>query len=315
MRGRVASLLEVGTGFHPELTGRENIFLNGAILGMTKSEIRRRFDEIVAFSEIDRFIDTPAKRYSSGMYVRLAFAVAAHLDPEILIVDEVLAVGDLDFQVKCFKKIKAVATGGKTVLLVSHNIAAVQQLCKRAILLANGSVYATGCVENVLRHYVATSTLEGQIGGPQGSRPKWAAPWINSIRMTTSTGVLTSTFQLGDDLGIEFDFQQPECKAISRPVMGVVIKNATGAVVGAVNTRMSAQTTFRSSAHLPLSTHCPASSPGNLYGRRLARRWCGEYRLHRGRDRFSNLAKRRLRHRSGALRGDGLHFSKRTLGI
>src|SRR2546421_2955217 len=136
--GRVASLLEVGTGFHPELTGRENIFLNGAILGMTRHEIRRKFDEIVAFAEVEKFLDTPVKRYSSGMYVRLAFAVAAHLEPETLIVDEVLAVGDASFQRKCLGKMGEAARGGRTVLFVSHNMAAVKSLCTRAGLLEEG---------------------------------------------------------------------------------------------------------------------------------------------------------------------------------
>ena len=136
--GRVASLLEVGTGFHPELTGRENIFLNGAILGMTKAEIKRKFDEIVAFAEVEKFLDTPVKRYTSGMYVRLAFAVAAHLEPEILIVDEVLAVGDAEFQKKCLGKMSDVARGGRTVLFVSHNMNAVESLCRKAMLLVNG---------------------------------------------------------------------------------------------------------------------------------------------------------------------------------
>ncbi|HEY4193966.1 MAG TPA: ABC transporter ATP-binding protein, partial [Mucilaginibacter sp.] len=141
IRGRIASLLEVGTGFHPELTGRENIYLNGAILGMRKVEIKRKFDEIVDFSGIERYIDTPVKRYSSGMYVRLAFAVAAHLESEILIVDEVLAVGDAEFQKKCLGKIGAVSKGeGRTVLFVSHNMAAVKSLCNRGIVLSNGSL-------------------------------------------------------------------------------------------------------------------------------------------------------------------------------
>jgi lipopolysaccharide transport system ATP-binding protein len=138
LRGRVSSLLEVGTGFHQELTGRENVFLNGAILGMTQREIRKKFDEIVAFSEVDKFLDTPVKRYSSGMYVRLAFAVAAHLEPEILIVDEVLAVGDPEFQKKCLGKISQVARGGRTVLFVSHNHAAVRSLCTHALVLRSG---------------------------------------------------------------------------------------------------------------------------------------------------------------------------------
>lgn len=140
VKGRIASLLEVGTGFHPELTGRENIFLNGAILGMSKAEIKRKFDEISAFAEVEKFIDTPVKRYSSGMYVRLAFAVAAHLEPEILIVDEVLAVGDAEFQKKCLGKMKAVSSQGRTVLFVSHNMNAVQELCTRAMLLKSGRI-------------------------------------------------------------------------------------------------------------------------------------------------------------------------------
>src|SRR5450432_4124983 len=144
IRGRVASLLEVGTGFHPELTGRENIFLNGSILGMTRVEIVRKFNEIVAFAEVEKFLDTPVKRYSSGMYVRLAFAIAAHLEPEILIVDEVLAVGDAQFQQKCLGKMEDVSKGGRTILFVSHNMTAVTRLCGRCILLEGGSIQTQG---------------------------------------------------------------------------------------------------------------------------------------------------------------------------
>ncbi|MCG8346490.1 MAG: ABC transporter ATP-binding protein [Chloroflexales bacterium] len=152
--GRVGSLLEVGTGFHPELTGRENIYLNGAILGMRRHEINRKFDEIVAFSEIDKYLDTPVKRYSSGMYVRLAFSVAAHLEPEILIVDEVLAVGDASFQQKCLGKIEGVAREGRTVLFVSHNMGAVRQLCTSAILLRQGQVVAQGKARKIVDDYL-----------------------------------------------------------------------------------------------------------------------------------------------------------------
>jgi homopolymeric O-antigen transport system ATP-binding protein len=156
LRGRVASLLEVGTGFHPDLTGRENIFLNGAILGMSKEEIRRKFDEIVAFAEVEQFIDTPVKRYSSGMYVRLAFAVAAHLEPEILIVDEVLAVGDASFQQKCLGKMRDVSTRDhRTVLFVSHNMAAIQALCQRALWLHEGRVTEDGPAVPVALRYLA----------------------------------------------------------------------------------------------------------------------------------------------------------------
>src|SRR4051812_43768777 len=156
LRGRVASLLEVGTGFHPELTGRENIFLNGAILGMGRAEIRKKFDEIVAFAEVEKFLDTPVKRYSSGMYVRLAFAVAAHLEPEILIVDEVLAVGDTEFQKKCLGKMDEVSRReGRTVLFVSHNLAAVAQLANRAVLLDNGRVAFDGPVSAAVSAYLS----------------------------------------------------------------------------------------------------------------------------------------------------------------
>jgi lipopolysaccharide transport system ATP-binding protein len=153
--GRLSSLLEVGTGFHPELSGRENIYLNGAILGMTKAEIKKKFEEIVAFAEVEQFLDTPVKRYSSGMYVRLAFAVAAHLEPEVLIVDEVLAVGDAQFQEKCMGKMKAVGREGRTVLFVSHNIGAIRALCNRAILLEKGSVVIDKDPESVIASYVS----------------------------------------------------------------------------------------------------------------------------------------------------------------
>ena len=163
IRGRVASLLEVGTGFHPELSGRENVFLNGAILGMSKAEIKKKFDEIVAFAEVEKFLDTPVKRYSSGMYVRLAFAVAAHLEPEILVVDEVLAVGDAQFQKKCLGKMHDVAGHGRTILFVSHNMGAVRSLCSRAVLLSHGALVSSGGVEEVLDAYLgedADSNME-----------------------------------------------------------------------------------------------------------------------------------------------------------
>lgn len=163
LRGRVASLLEVGTGFHPELTGRENVYLNGAILGMLKAEIDRKFDEIVAFAEIAKFLDTPVKHYSSGMYVRLAFAVAAHLEPEILIVDEVLAVGDAEFQKKCLGKMHDVATKGRTVLFVSHNMNAVARLCNKAVVLKNGRQSYSGDVRGAMNHYGISTSATSQI--------------------------------------------------------------------------------------------------------------------------------------------------------
>ncbi len=168
IRGRVASLLEVGTGFHAELTGRENVFLNGAILGMTKNEIKRKFDEIVAFSEVEKFIDTPMKRYSSGMYVRLAFAVASHLDPEILIIDEVLAVGDAAFQRKCIGKLKNASAHGRTVLFVSHNLNSIKQLCTRGILLKDGIIRKQDSTEKVISEYAAKNSMRP---GQETGRP------------------------------------------------------------------------------------------------------------------------------------------------
>ncbi len=183
IRGRVASLLEVGTGFHPELTGRENIFLNGAILGMSRAEIARKFDEIVAFAEIERFLDTPVKHYSSGMYVRLAFAVAAHLDPEILIVDEVLAVGDVSFQRKCLGRMRAISQdGARTVLFVSHNLQQVRQLCTRAIVLQSGSLDFAGPVGPALNRYHASLA---QTPGAQGAR---TSARISTVQFVDANG-------------------------------------------------------------------------------------------------------------------------------
>jgi lipopolysaccharide transport system ATP-binding protein len=170
VKGRIASLLEVGTGFHPELTGRENIFLNGAILGMTKSEIRLKFDEIVAFSGVEKYIDTPVKRYSSGMYVRLAFAVAAHLEPEILIVDEVLAVGDAEFQKKCLGKMKDVSGEGRTVLFVSHNMQAIDSLCNRVILMSNGKKQQDLPKNETIKYYLENSIKNTKSNSFQGIR-------------------------------------------------------------------------------------------------------------------------------------------------
>ena len=170
INGRIASLLEVGTGFHPELTGRENIFLNGAILGMSRAEIKAKFDEIVAFAEVEKFLDTPVKRYSSGMYVRLAFSVAAHLEPEILVVDEVLAVGDAEFQKKCLGKMGEVSEEGRTILFVSHNMEAILGLCNKAILLKNGKISYMGDTEDAIQKYLIPDNdhkiTKNQFNGP-----------------------------------------------------------------------------------------------------------------------------------------------------
>jgi lipopolysaccharide transport system ATP-binding protein len=202
LRGRVASLLEVGTGFHPELTGRENIFLNGSILGMTKAEIRRKFDEIVAFSEIAKFLDTPVKRYSSGMYVRLAFAVAAHLEPEILVVDEVLAVGDAEFQKKCLGKMHDVANAGRTVLFVSHNLQAVSLLCSRALLLRSGSLAYAGGVRETIEQYVS-----GFSNGSDSSQTPARRPGSGEYRYTRVSPT-REHFGSAQDKTIDFEIEQ-----------------------------------------------------------------------------------------------------------
>jgi lipopolysaccharide transport system ATP-binding protein len=187
VRGRMSSLLEVGTGFHPDLSGRENIYLNGSILGMSRKEISSKFDEIVAFSEIEKFIDTPVKRYSSGMYVRLAFAVAAHLEPDILLLDEVLAVGDTAFQNKCLGKMSEVSRAGRTVIFVSHNMHAVNILCPKAILLRNGQLYRTGPSSDVIRHYLEAKTdLTAEASWEGDARPGNDLARVNAVRVLSA---------------------------------------------------------------------------------------------------------------------------------
>lgn len=208
VKGRVASLLEVGTGFHRELTGRENIYLNGTILGMKKVEIDSRFDEIVAFSEIDKFIDTPVKRYSSGMYVRLAFAVAAHLDPEVLIIDEVLAVGDSAFQKKCIGKMGEVATSGRTVLFVSHNMHVIQNLCSRTILLEDGEIKYNGDTSEIVSKYLMDNAGEKADGYRdlrdwKISRKSFGNLRVTSIKTLNNNDKISSTFSIYDSLSVE----------------------------------------------------------------------------------------------------------------
>ena len=207
--GRVASLLEVGTGFHPELTGRENIFLNGAILGMTKTEIKAKFDEIVAFSEVEKFLDTPVKHYSSGMYVRLAFAVAAHLDPEILIVDEVLAVGDAQFQKKCLGKMKDVSGAGRTVLVVSHQMTTITGLCDRGIVLQRGSVLHDGSApEAVLRYQSFGGSIRGSTFDADGVGRTIGNDYARLHRAWTTTisGEPASSFDLEDPIQVWMEY-------------------------------------------------------------------------------------------------------------
>jgi lipopolysaccharide transport system ATP-binding protein len=208
VHGRVGSLLEVGTGFHPELTGRENIYLNGAIMGMKKAEIEHKFDEIVAFAEVERFIDTPVKHFSSGMYIRLAFAVAAHLEPEILMVDEVLAVGDAAFQKKCLGKMGDISGEGRTVLFVSHNMGAIKQLCQRAILLNNGMVEHSGPTGEVVARY-----LEGERGA-EAAEYVWSgkdAPGdesarLKAIRLCSGSGEPRSAFGTDEPVYVEVEY-------------------------------------------------------------------------------------------------------------
>lgn len=215
LEGRVASLLEVGTGFHPELTGRENIFLNGAILGMSKEEIHRKFDEIVAFSEIEKFLDTPVKRYSSGMYVRLAFSVAAHLDPEIMIVDEVLAVGDVTFQKKCFGKMEEAHSRARTVLFVSHNLAAVESFCTRGIVMQRGCVVFDGPVKDAIQFYLDSLRGNRVVSHDDvidlttsGGRPEKYRPMLKRLRLFDGNGrPLGGNIPAGGSLKAEIEVQ------------------------------------------------------------------------------------------------------------
>lgn len=206
LRGRIASLLEVGTGFHPELTGRENIFLNGAILGMRKKEIAKKFDEIVDFSGVERYIDTPVKRYSSGMYVRLAFAVSAYLESEILIVDEVLAVGDAEFQKKCLGKMGDVSKGeGRTILFVSHNMGAIQQLCKKTIILTHGLLSVYGYTREAIGNYLSNQNNNSEIY--RGSATSQKSIWFREIFLSKQNGQVTNEFFHDEVLIINYELQ------------------------------------------------------------------------------------------------------------
>ncbi|NJN99614.1 MAG: ABC transporter ATP-binding protein [Anaerolineales bacterium] len=219
LRGRVGSLLEVGTGFHPELTGRENVYMSGALLGMRKVEIERKFDEIIAFAEVEKFIDTPVKRYSSGMHVRLAFAVAAHLEPEILLVDEVLAVGDARFQRKCLNKMQDVGQTGRTILFVSHNMPAITRLCERAILLDNGQVIKDGPAHQVVSSYLSSGL------GTTAER-KW--PDLNqapgndlvrlwAVRVCTENGQIMEAVDIRRPIGIQMEYEVLKAGAVLTP--------------------------------------------------------------------------------------------------
>ena len=254
--GRVSSLLEVGTGFHPELTGRENVYLNGSILGMRKREIDRKFDEIVDFSGVERFLDTPVKRYSSGMSVRLAFAVAAHLEPEILIVDEVLAVGDAEFQRKCLGKMDDVARSGRTVIFVSHNMAAVENLCTSCFLLHKGKLEQQGATSKVVAQYLTDGALNsGSISFADGSEgTRIGNRVLRRFSLTTSVEVGGTVVPLGGNATFEVEGFSEE--QLSNVTLNLTIVSSTGQRVAACHTgyqytkSISAQGMFRLSCHL-----------------------------------------------------------------
>lgn len=236
--GRVGSLLEVGTGFHPELTGRENVYLNGAILGMKKAETDRKFDEIVEFAEVGRFIDMPVKRYSSGMYVRLAFAVAAHLEPEVLLVDEVLAVGDLAFQQKCLNRIKTLTTSGMTIVLVSHNMTVIQSSCSRAVLLKNGRIAANGDPVEVVHAYqeamqTATSGWEAMDPGSAGAAADAEGITIEGFEMAGEDGEDRRSFKFGEAVRVRIHVRAR--KRIEHPMINFGIRRGDGVVVSNFN--------------------------------------------------------------------------------
>jgi lipopolysaccharide transport system ATP-binding protein len=228
LRGRVGSLLEVGTGFHPELTGRDNIYLNGAILGMRRAEIARRFDAIVDFSGVSTFIDTPVKRYSSGMYVRLAFAVAAHLEPEILLVDEVLAVGDAEFQKRCLGKMHEVVRGGRTILFVSHNMAAVKALCRRALWLDNGRIAADGPVDAAVDRYLSKGGPVGTHGNvpPDASRAGSGEARLRRVELQNRSGGSVTQLFFGQPFRVLLTFEVGQ--AIDAAVAGIGVSTLDG---------------------------------------------------------------------------------------
>jgi lipopolysaccharide transport system ATP-binding protein len=227
--GHVASLLEVGTGFHPELTGRENIFLSGSILGMSRAEIQSKFDEIVAFAEVEKFIDTPAKRYSSGMYVRLAFAVAAHLEPEILLVDEVLAVGDAAFQKKCLGKMQDVSQSGRTILFVSHNMAAISKLCHRGVLLESGRITNQGPADQIVQHYVAGFEQQGTTDlARRTDRRGDGRLRITGVTLADGAGNAVPCWQSGTDAQIILDYEAPSNLRLRNVIASLAIDTIWG---------------------------------------------------------------------------------------
>lgn len=296
LNGRVASLLEVGTGFHQDLTGRENIYLNGTILGMTKAEIDKKFDEIIDFSGVEKFIDTPVKRYSSGMRVRLAFSVAAHLEPEILLVDEVLAVGDAEFQRKCLGKMGDVAKEGRTVLFVSHNMGAINQLCSKSILLRNGILSATGETQDIIKDYLQGNKSEAS----KESRSKNGH--IFEFRIEDSDGNLTTDLGVGECFTVKFKANIPDY--VKTLVTGLEISSIDGQKL--LNIRSDSQSISFEKPQLSDNLLFIINIPGlPLYpGLYTLDPWFAEYRGERI-DQAFNQYKISI-HSKGLLQSEGL---------
>jgi lipopolysaccharide transport system ATP-binding protein len=259
LRGRVGSLLEVGTGFHPELTGRENIFLNGSILGMSRRDIGRRFDEIVAFAEVGPFLETPVKRYSSGMYTRLAFAVAAHLEPEILVIDEVLAVGDVEFQKKCMKKMGDVAGEGRTVLFVSHNMGAVQTVCRQAVLLANGQIKKIGPTREVVTEYLKFSEESSAIALDQRRDRSGEGRFrFEEVVILDAEGQPRPYAVTGEDLYLQFRLHVPGDGPLPAPLeIGVAIREPQGFPITEVGSHFVGQSPTSGAAARDIVCYVP----------------------------------------------------------
>ena len=257
LQGRVASLLEVGTGFHPELTGRENVFLNGAIMGMTKRDVQQRFDEIAAFSGVEDFLDTPVKRYSSGMRVRLGFAVAAHLEPEILIIDEVLAVGDAAFQQKCLGKLGDVAREGRTVLFVSHNLSSVENLCRRGIVLKDGRLVFDGRQTEAIAHYLDTLGAPGIALRERTDRTGSGELRVTAVEMRDSDGRSTRTFFAGQDVDIHLHFENPQLRQFQGLSAQILVKTQLNVPVFTHGSRLNTLDLSKLPASGSLVCHVP----------------------------------------------------------
>ena len=257
VRGRVGSLLEVGTGFHPELTGRENIYLNGAILGMKRAEIARKFDEMVAFAEVERFIDTPVKHFSSGMYLRLAFSVAAHLEPEVLLVDEVLAVGDAAFQKKCIGKMGDVARQGRTILFVSHNLPAIEKLCQRAVIISAGHIVMQGDPVDCIATYLGSKETPSGVMDlrPYPRHDPRLTPVLAELELVNGAGEATASLGCGEPVTFRIAYSAPA--EISNPSFGIIISNAMGMPLFFLQTRAQLGVWDRAPASGEVFCHLP----------------------------------------------------------